>query len=93
MQQQQNMSQQQNQQGVMPQPPAVMTGKDHLYCQDMLSWNLLAMKKAHFFAEQCQDPEVKQAIEQAGQMHQRHYQMILGHIQKHTATNNTGMSQ
>ena len=77
-QQQQNQMQQQ---GVMPQPPTVVTSKDHLYITDMLSWNLLAMKKAHFFAQQCTDPEIKAALEQAGQMHQRHYQKIMSHLQ------------
>lgn len=37
----------QNQQG-MTTPPPVISTKDHLYLQDMLHWNLLAMKKAHF---------------------------------------------
>lgn len=78
MQQQTNPSQQQ---GIMPQPPTVVTSKDHLYITDMLSWNLLAMKKAHFFAQQCTDSEIKTAIEQAGQMHQRHYQKIIGNLQ------------
>ncbi|MGD6832471.1 hypothetical protein ACQCT5_09930 [Sutcliffiella halmapala] len=82
------MQQQQQQQpstaqqtGYYPQPPAVVTIKDSLYFADMLSWNLLAMKKAHFFASQCQDQEVVQAIEKAGQMHQRHYQKVLSHVQ------------
>ncbi|BAB07208.1 hypothetical protein P4637_00765 [Halalkalibacterium halodurans] len=79
--QQQSFMQSGQQQGVMPQPPQVITVKDQLYITDMLSWNLLACKKAHFFAQQCQDPEVKQALEQAGQMHQRHYTMLLGHLQ------------
>lgn len=26
-------------------PPAVISTKDHLYLEDMLNWNLLAMKK------------------------------------------------
>ncbi|WP_096202504.1 hypothetical protein [Bacillus sp. FJAT-45350] len=78
MQQQQNVTQQQ---GIMPQPPNVVTSKDHLYISDMLSWNLLAMKKCNFFAQQCMDPEVKNAIQKAGQMHERHYQKLLGHLQ------------
>ncbi|WP_017726349.1 hypothetical protein [Halalkalibacterium ligniniphilum] len=80
MQQQMTMNQQQ-QQSIMPEPPNVITTKDHLYIQDMLSWNLLASKKAHFFAQQCTDPEIKQALEQAGQMHQRHYDTIIHHLQ------------
>ncbi|WP_044748603.1 hypothetical protein [Bacillus alveayuensis] len=78
MQQQMNV---QNQQAIMQQPPQVISTKDSLYLIDMMSWNLLAMKKAHFFASQCQDQEIIAAIERAGQMHQRHYQKILSHLQ------------
>ncbi|WP_088104015.1 hypothetical protein [Halalkalibacter urbisdiaboli] len=78
--QQQQMTMKQNQ-TIMQQPPAVISTKDQLYISDMLSWNLLAMKKAHFFAQQCQDPEIRQALETAGNMHQKHYQMILNHLQ------------
>lgn len=38
----------QNQQG-MTAPPPVISTKDHLYLQDMLNWNLLAMKKSSFY--------------------------------------------
>ncbi|SEB07634.1 hypothetical protein SAMN05421743_11567 [Thalassobacillus cyri] len=77
--------QQQNQPGMqqaqpMPQPPNMVSGKDQLYITDMLSWNLNACKKAHFYAQQCQDPELQAALEQAGQMHQRHYDKILQHL-------------
>lgn len=78
MNQQQNM---QNQGQVMNQPPNMLTTKDHLYITDMLSWNLLAMKKANHWAGECQDQEVLTAIEQAGQMHQQHYQKILSHLE------------
>lgn len=88
MQQQMNQNQLQ-QQGIMPQPPTVVTSKDQLYISDMLSWNLLAMKKCHFFAQQCIDPEIKSAIEKAGQMHQRHYQTILNHLQNQNQPSQT----
>ncbi|SFB12255.1 MULTISPECIES: hypothetical protein [unclassified Bacillus (in: firmicutes)] len=78
--QQQPMMNAQNQQHIMQQPPQVVTTKDSLYLTDMLSWNLLAMKKSHFFAEHCQDQQLKAAMEACGQMHQRHYQTILGHL-------------
>lgn len=70
----------QTQQNIMPQPPNVMSTKDHLYVTDMLSWNLLAMKKAYHFANECTDQEIKQAIENAGQMHERHYEQLLTHL-------------
>lgn len=79
MQQNQQMNMQ-NQAGIMQQPPAVISTKDALYLTDMLSWNLLAMKKAHFFAQQCQDQEIVHEINKCGQMHQRHYNQILKHL-------------
>ena len=64
--QQQNQNVMQNQQQpVFHNPPQVITGKDLNYVRDMLSWNLLGMKKAHFMATQCQDSEVKATLEKA----------------------------
>ncbi|MEK3857002.1 hypothetical protein [Cytobacillus sp. FSL H8-0458] len=88
--QQQNMNMQ-NQQGVMQQPPAVISTKDALYLTDMLSWNLLACKKAHFYAQQCQDQELKTHFEQCGQMHQRHYEQLLVHLNQQSQQNFMGM--
>ncbi|WP_181349566.1 hypothetical protein [Thalassobacillus sp. CUG 92003] len=64
----------------MKQPPHIVSTKDQLYLTDMLSWNLNACKKAHFFAQQCQTQELQAALEQAGEMHQRHYNKILEHL-------------
>ena len=69
-------------QPIMEQPPHVITTKDFAYINDMLAWNLLAMKKAHFAAGQCQSPDVKAAIDECGKMHQRHYQMLASHLQE-----------
>ena len=78
------------QQPIMMQPPKVITTKDHLYLKDQMSWELIAMKKCQHFAKECQDPEIRQAIDKAGQMHQRHYNMLLKHL-KHD--NNSAMNQ
>ena len=64
---------------MMQQPPNIVSTKDLLYLTDMMSWNLNATKKAHFFAEQCTIPELKTALENACQMHQKHYQKLLQH--------------
>ncbi|GIP40158.1 hypothetical protein J31TS4_34380 [Paenibacillus sp. J31TS4] len=85
----QNQMQQQQQQPLMQVPPQVVTDKDCLYLKDELSWELLAMKKCHAYAQQCSDPDIAQAINRAGQMHQRHYNMLLKHLQN----NNTQMMQ
>lgn len=78
-QQQQNQSSMQQAQP-MPQAPNMVSTKDQLYITDMLAWNLNACKKAHFFAQNCQTPEIQAALEEAGQMHQRHYNKILNHL-------------
>lgn len=71
-----------NQQGQpMSQPPQVLTDKDLLYISDMLSWNLMAMKKANDMSQNCTDQQVSQSLDTAGKMHQQHYQTLLSHLQ------------
>ncbi|WLR41346.1 hypothetical protein LC087_10495 [Bacillus carboniphilus] len=65
----------------MNQPPNVLSTKDLLYLEDMLSWNLIAMKKAHSFATQCTNPEVQNELNKVGEMHNKHYQQILQKLQ------------
>ncbi|CDQ19316.1 hypothetical protein SAMN05192559_10131 [Halobacillus karajensis] len=85
--QQQNQSPMQQSQP-MSQVPNIVSTKDQLYLSDMLSWNLNACKKAHFFAQNCQTPEIKAALEEAGQMHQRHYDKLLKHLDTQSKTTN-----
>ncbi len=87
--QQQEMGQMQQQQPVMMTPPTVITKKDLLYLKDIMSWLLDAMKKCAHFSRECTNPQVKQAIDRAGEMHQRHYNLIL----KHCQTNNMQFQQ
>ncbi|WP_132372551.1 hypothetical protein [Melghiribacillus thermohalophilus] len=76
--QQQQTTQNQN----MQMPPTMVSSKDQMYLTDMLTWNLTASKKAHFFARQCQNQDVKTALEDAGRMHQRHYEKILQYLNR-----------
>jgi hypothetical protein len=73
---------------LMQTPPQVITVKDCQYLKDMLSWEMVAMKKCSHFAGECTDPEVRSLIDKAGQMHQRHYTMLLKHLQNN---NNAAM--
>jgi hypothetical protein len=73
----------------IPAPPRVITTKDLLYLKDALSWELLAFKKFHFLAQQASNPQIKQALDKAGQMHQRHYEKLLTHLQ---VDNNAAMA-
>ena len=86
--QMQNQNQTQ-QQPPLPQPPQVITTKDHLYLKDQLSWELIAMKKCSHLAKECTDQAIRQAIDKAGLMHQRHYGLLLKHLQN----NNTAEMQ
>lgn len=78
----QQSGQQAGQTGQQPRmmaPPEVITDKDLNYLTDAMSWTLLAMKKCAHFAQECEDQQVQQAIDEAGRMHQRHYNMLLQH--------------
>jgi hypothetical protein len=65
----------------IPNPPRAITTKDLLYIKDVLSWELLAFKKFHHLAQQVTNPQIKQALEKCGQLHQNHYQRMLPHLQ------------
>ncbi|MGG3467049.1 ferritin-like domain-containing protein [Neobacillus pocheonensis] len=71
----------QNNQVPIPSPPRAITTKDLSYLKDALSWELLAFKKFHFLAQHATNPQFKQALDKAGQMHQNHYQRLLTHLQ------------
>ncbi|KRE40629.1 hypothetical protein [Paenibacillus sp. Soil724D2] len=73
--------QEQQQNTIMQVPPQVITTKDSQYLKDQLSWELLAMKKCRHFAQECLDSEIRQLIDKAGQMHQKHYMLLLKHLQ------------
>ncbi|HKM42454.1 MAG TPA: hypothetical protein VJZ70_00495 [Limnochordia bacterium] len=74
---------QRSQQQRMNQPPRVLSTKDDAYLTDALSWELLAAKKAHSFASQCSDQQVKHQVEQLCQLHQQHYHTLLNHLSNH----------
>lgn len=64
----------------MSQPPQMLSTKDCAYLTDALSWELLAAKKAYNFAQMCSDQQVKAQLEQIGQLHQTHYDILLNHL-------------
>ena len=77
----------------MQKPPGIISTKDLLYLQDMMSWNLNAMKKTHFFANQAQDQEVKNALHAVCTLHERHYQKLLNHLAQHLQTAQNPMNR
>ncbi|PLR94170.1 rubrerythrin family protein [Bacillus sp. T33-2] len=70
-----------NTQGPIPEPPRAITTKDILYLKDALSWELLAFKKFHFLSRQVDNTEIRDAMDQAGKMHQKHFQKLLTHLE------------
>ena len=84
----QNFQQGQGQQAQMgtmqvPQmntPPAVITTKDLAYIKDALSWELLAAKKCNLYSQMAQDPEIAGRLTAIGQVHERHYQLLLSQL-------------
>ncbi len=64
----------------MSEPPQVITTKDLAYIKDALSWELDIIKKFNHFAREAQDQQVKALIERVCQIHQRHYHMLLKHL-------------
>lgn len=63
----------------------VLSEKELNYLKDHLSWELLAVKKFHHYADQMQDPGLKQLAHELGQKHQNRYQTLLNHV--HRAAN------
>ncbi len=75
-----------NQQGNrMKEPPNYITTKDLAYLKDAMSWELIAMKKCNKFAQEASSEKIKTALDQAGQMHQQHYQTLLKHVDNNKA--------
>lgn len=70
----------QNQNTTMTSDRSMITDKELLYVKDFLSWELLAMKKCNEAANHCQDPQIKQLIQDTGRQHQQHYDAILNHL-------------
>jgi len=58
-----------------------ITDKELHYIKDMLSWELLAMKKCNELASQCQNPSFQTLINQVGMRHEQQYNAILSHLQ------------
>ena len=81
----QGQQNQQIQQTRMQQPPTTISTKDLLYLKDAMSWELTAMKKCYEFAQECNIDSIKQTIQRAGKMHEKHYQRLLNQFNNNTS--------
>lgn len=66
---------------VLTQDRSLLSEKELLYIKDALSWELLAIKKCHEMAGQCQDQQMSNLIRQTGQKHVQHYNELLSLLQ------------
>ncbi len=65
----------------MSQNQAQLSDKDLLYIKDELGAELLMIKRYHDAGQNVTDQDIRQAFEQACDMHQRHYRTLLSHLQ------------
>lgn len=75
------------QQTRMPEPPQIITTKDMAYLQDALSWELDVIKKFNHFVQETQDAKTKSLIQKSAQMHQKHYNILLKHLNPSNSAN------
>lgn len=68
----------------------MLTTKELSYVQDHLSWELLAVKKFHHFADCMEDQGLKQLAHELGQKHQNRYQTLLNHVHQHNKAASNG---
>lgn len=54
----------------------MFTDKEFNYLKDHLSWELLAVKKYHMYADHMMDPGLKALAHDLGQKHQNRYQRL-----------------
>lgn len=80
-------------QGIMQQPPEIVTTKDLSYIKDGLSWELLAAKKFAMYAQMAQDKGIKDLCDALAKMHQAHYQKLLTHLDPAKAMPTQPMTQ
>lgn len=68
----------------------MLSNKELNYLKDHLSWELLAVKKYHHYADQMEDQGLKQLAHEIGQLHQNRYQTLLDHVHSisHSAQTN-----
>ncbi|MFZ5816077.1 MAG: ferritin-like domain-containing protein [Bacillota bacterium] len=65
------------------EPMLPLTEKDLAYLHDMLSWELVATKKAYQYAHQTLEPDCRHLMFRMAEQHQRNWERLLGHLQEH----------
>lgn len=61
----------------MDNVPKMISTKDLDYICDMLNWNLVACKKARYFANEVMQQDIANELQTIANMHQKHYNTLL----------------
>ncbi len=57
--------------------PKMVSSKDLDFISDMLNWNYFAVKECFNFSQIATDNEIKDELNEVGNMHYEHYKFIL----------------
>lgn len=61
-----------------------LTQMELLQVQELVGVEALAVRKCLFYAEQCQDPELKQWLHNAAATHQAHVEALVDQMRRHS---------
>lgn len=64
----------------MPNQNQQLSQKELAYLEDVLSAEQLAMTKLRFYAEQTDDPQLREECQNLANKHQGHYNTLLKHL-------------
>lgn len=64
---------------------ALVAQKELELLDELISAEMLAVTKFSTYSQQCNDPQLKQYLQEAAQAHQRHYNTLIKHVDPRTA--------
>ena len=73
---------QQNNQPIQ-QGQAMLTSKNLTILEDMLNYESLNYKKLDMYAQNCNDPQLKDICNKAAQLHKQHFNMLFNYLNSH----------
>ncbi len=62
---------------------SMLADKNLTILEDQLNVEALAIKKYVMYKSQCTDPNLKNVLEHAEQMHRKHFETLFNYLQQH----------
>lgn len=69
------------------------TQREFLFLDDLLHEEELQVKKFRAYAQQCQDPQLKQMLQSIAQSHERHFNTLLQQLGQQNSTGQYAQAQ